>query len=241
MKKILWIVVWVILIVILYLMYARNQTMPNTEGVANNIETENTTIDEWRTYENKEYGFEIRLPKEYEVRSQVQKAETTNGCVRGESIEFYFYRKWEAPIDLIHYWVGWYIFTGDLRTSDYQALESSTVDNSFCWPVWNIDEIPKITLSSPTPITYSTVSVYKPIQSVSCDIRQFAEFKVTDTKGKYSMFKLQQSLDALELPSWDLWETECVKIFDKNSAQLSLKIEEFETIAKSFRFTDIQN
>jgi len=190
-------------------------------------------------YKNTEYGLEMMLPNNYEVRSLVKNDETTGGCVKGEQIEFYFYKKGDAPENLVNYWSGLYAFSAYLKTSDYKALESSVKDNSFCGPVFESPE--KIVLKNPFKLTSSSIIVFKPIQSQSCGIDLNADFKNNANKKKYAAFTMREHLDDLDLSSLNLWKSECPEIFSENVSKFSQRAEEFDTIAKSFSFTDTQN
>ncbi len=190
---------------------------------------------DWKTYRNKDYGFEIKYPGELEARWYIINKETTNGCVTGEQVRFYFYTKREAPPLKPGWGIGGYLFSGYLTSADYRELEISTKDGSPCGPVFS--PVEKITLEVPFQLFSTSLTVSKPIQSMSCRIHQTAEFSVGEYYDeKYNTFELQLYHYDFPLLSAEEWRTECPKIFQENIQELGARIKQFDLIAKSLRF-----
>ena len=208
---------------------------PSTDIQEELKDTPNTE-QKWTLYKNDEYGFEINIPSGYEVRTFVKNEATTSGCIKGEEVDFYFYKKWNAPERLPTSAIGNYAFSGFLKTPDFKELNYSTQDKSFCGPVFNTNQLSRIYLKGSFNLAASALFVPHPTDWIGCSIYQTASIKIDTSYKKYSTFALNQYVWDLDLSSAKLWETECTQIFNQHLEEFRSQIEQFDLIAKSVRF-----
>ncbi len=172
------------------------------------------------------------LPEEYTVVSQSSNEEE-NGCIEGEVVNFYVYKKDNAPADFNN-GLGISEFWGRIKSSNYKQLESSKKDGSFCGPVYDDNEMLFLFKAPGYELNATSLQVLKPIQSASCDISQ-----VIRRSGKNGdTLEMNTNLTSLPLdPPYEDWKNTCPILFEKNnSPELQKKISVFEKIAQSVKF-----
>lgn len=187
-------------------------------------------------YTDTKNWFEMMIPKEYTLLSESH-SEKTNECIEGEVLNFYVYKKDNAPSNLDGaLWI--YEFSGKISSPDYRALENSKKDGSFCGPVYNTDEILSLFEADNYDLKSTSLQVLKPIQSASCDIQQIIKLSRQNGDVFEMSMPVTSIYEAEEANSLsENWKSKCPILFEKNnSSELQKKILDFEKIAQSVKF-----
>jgi len=201
----------------------------------------------WKTYTNTQYGFSIKYPEELETIQIVSNKDNTSGwdgCIIGEEVQIYFFKKGDAPPPEYGS-VGGSLFEGVLASSDFRWLDYSTKNGNSCGGSGSLPPV-RITLNPPFQLFSTSVTAQMPVQAPDCGIGQTTA-KLSVGKyysGKYNTFELfNPYLKTADLVtsnltriSSDTWKTECPKIFSENILKLEPEIKQFDLMAKSLKF-----